>query len=136
MIPNLVAIALTRLGTPHEIGTQLAINSIHTKHKVITGHGLSTQSIECHHNKIWSGIDQGNSVSGPAWIALEAAKIATYDIHETKSQTSSPNRTIKYNNSLIAYVDDNNTTLTFRFNTQASEIIYKNNINTKNGIIY
>ena len=43
MIPNLTAIALTRLGSPQQIGIQLAINSLNTTHRITSKDGLSNE---------------------------------------------------------------------------------------------
>lgn len=75
MTPNLVPMSLTRLGTPKSIETQIAMNSMNTKHRIQAYDGLSQEHIHCPDSQIWSGTGKGNSVSGPGWLSLEAPMI-------------------------------------------------------------
>ena len=45
MAPNVVAVALMRLGTPKEIGQQLSMNSINTSHKIMANGSISQAEI-------------------------------------------------------------------------------------------
>jgi len=130
MIPNLTSIALTRLGSPHEIGIQLAINSLHTTHRITSKHGLSTYKITRPPSTMWSGIGQGNSVAGPSWLALETSKISTYDDTNTQLIARDPTDINKYSSSIIAYIDDNNTSKIFPSHTTTEAIIQNNNENS------
>lgn len=130
MIPNLTAIALTRLGSPKQIGIQLAINSLNTSHRITSKEGISKEKISRPKMKTWSGIGQGNSVSGPSWLALEAPKIITYDDPKTQFKSINPSNNTNYSNSIFAYIDDNNTSKTFPPHTSTNEIIQQNNQNT------
>ena len=56
MAPNIVAITLTRLGAPREIGIQLAINSMNTTHQIISNNCLSKNKIKrekTHYGQVW-----------------------------------------------------------------------------------
>lgn len=131
MAPNMVVVALTRIGVPREIGIQLAINSLSTSHRIITNNCLSKNRIKRGKDLLWTGVGQGNSVAGTAWLALETAKINTYKNKKTFFLAYNPSYTIKYKNSLITYADDNNTAKVFPNNTSISEIIRTNNNNSK-----
>ena len=125
MAPNIVAVALMRLGTPKEIGYQIARNSINTSHKIMSNGNISQSEISCDQHKIWSGIGKGNSVAAPDWIALESAMIETYKCQYTQFSAVNPTNITQYSNPIIAYVDDNNTSHIFPSHTTTEEIIQK-----------
>lgn len=125
MSPNIVAIALRRLGSPREIGIQLAMNSINTSQKIMSKIIYQKKEISCDPERIWSGIGQGNSVSAPAWIALESVMINTFNSPSTQFTASNPTGRITYSNPIISYVHDNNTSHIFPSHMSTEEIIQK-----------
>ena len=81
MYPNVGTIALTRLGLPWKTSIAIAKTVSDTEHHVSTKTGISREFIKSPPDKCWGVYGQGNTVSGPTCLAIQAPMIKTLKQH-------------------------------------------------------